>query len=85
MVDMVIVGGMMTEMLIMKAGAGGVGVQAQVVEEAEVVVCGEGGTEVQLEKGAERGELDLSSGTGKEDSKQIITMPILMEVKVVIN
>lgn len=42
MVGMVIVGGMMREMLIMKVGAGGAGVQALVIEEAEVVVHEEG-------------------------------------------
>lgn len=80
MAGMVIVEGMMREMLIMKIGVGGVGLQALVIE-AGAVVHVEGRTEVQLEKGVKRGVLKLSSGTGKEN-KEMIIMPNLMTTEI---
>lgn len=82
MVGMVIVGGMMREMLIMIVEIGGIGVQALVIEEAEVVAHEEGRIEVQLEKGVKRGVLKLSSGTEKKNNKKIIIMLILMATKI---
>lgn len=81
MAGMVIVEGMMREMLIMKVGVGGTGLQALVIE-AEVVVHEEGRTKVQLGKGVKRGVLKLSSGTGKENKEISIIIPILMTTKI---
>ena len=79
MVGVAIVGGMTIGIIIMKAGAKGIEVQALGIGEDGAEALVERGIVAQSVKAVRRGVLKLSNGTVKENKKKIRTILIKMQ------
>lgn len=79
MVGVAIVGGMTIGVIIMKAGAKGMEVQALGIGEDVAEALVEGGTAAQYVKAARRGVLKLSNGTVRGNRKKMQTISMKMQ------